>query len=124
MIDKEKNIEDELRGRQPFRVPEGYFESFTDDFMRHLPPKEAQKGKVITFYDRVKPWLYIAAMFAGIIILFNVFKETPPLPDDEKVVYISTNESLEDGDDEEFLEIFEDMYADRYLISYIDDFFE
>ena len=124
MTNKEKNIEDELRARQPFRVPEGYFEGFTDDFMCRLPQKAAPEAKVINFYGRIKPWLYMAAMFAGIIILFNVYHKPAELSDELNPDFMSINVDLEEGDDEEFLEIFEEMYVDKYLFSYIDDYLD
>ena len=117
----EKNIADELRGRQPFRVPDGYFESFTGDFMRSLPKKAAPEARVISFYDRLKPWLYMAAMFAGIIVLFNVFHKTSVNHIEEKPVLSSINVGIEEGDDAEFLEFFEELYVDKYAISYIID---
>jgi len=122
MINKGKNIEDELRDRQPFRVPESYFEDFTGHFMRCLPKKAAPETKVISFYDRIKPWLYMAAMFAGIIILFNVFNRTSHLKENEKPVLSSIKVDFEEGDDTEFFEIFEEMYVEKYISYVIDDY--
>jgi len=121
MIDKGENIEDKFRDRQPFRVPDGYFEGFTDDFMRCLPKKTVTQTKVISFYDRLKPWLYMAAMFAGIIILFNVLSKTSGLYNDERPVMSSLHVDVEDGYDADFMEFFEEMYVDKYAISYIID---
>ena len=121
MTDKEKNIEDELRGRQPFRVPEAYFESFAADFMRNLPPRTAPEVKVVSFYDRLKPWLYMAAMFAGIIFLFNFFHKTSVNQNDERRVLSFINADVDEGEDADFLEFFEEMYVDKYAISYIID---
>jgi len=123
MISKKENIVEELRGRQPFRVPDGYFESLTDEFMRSLPKKAKPETKVISFYDRVKPWLYIAAVFTGIIILFNIYYKTSAISEKEKSALTSIIFNVEegDGDDEDFLEFFEEMYVDKYAISYIID---
>ena len=118
MVNKGKNMEDELRDRQPFRVPESYFEDFTDDFMRRLPTRTAHESKVISIYDRIKPWLYIAATFAGIVILFNVFSKPSHLNENERPVLSSIKVDFEEGDDSEFFEIFEEMYVEKY-ISYV-----
>ena len=122
MLETEKNILDELRDRQPFRVPEGYFEGFTDDFMSRLPKKTAPEAKVISLYDRVKPWLYLAATFAGIIVLFNIFFKLSEIPKDENkvltsVVYVDMEE---EEDDEDFLEFINDLYASYNVHSYGD----
>lgn len=57
-----------------FRVPEGYFEGLTSDIMNKLPEKEkpAFVQKESTMWDKVKPWLYMAAMFAGAALIIRV----------------------------------------------------
>ena len=55
----------------PFKVPEGYFEHFHEQLMESLPestPAPAPAAKV-TLMERIKPWLYMAAMFAGIVFM-------------------------------------------------------
>ena len=120
MTDTEKNRIDELRDRQPFRVPEGYFEGFTEDFMCRLPKRIATETKVVSFYERVKPWLYMAAMFAGIIILFNVISKSSGTAKD--TVQSSIHVGLESEDDAEYLEYIEDMYASAKINDFSDYF--
>ena len=116
--------------RQPFRVPDGYFENFTDDFMNRLPDKPVQAPNKVSFYERAKPLLYMAAMFAGAIILFNVFSYNKKSAQDvNNNAYVTTNSSSfysddEIDDDAEFLEYIEEMYADKYAFSYMDDFLD
>jgi len=124
MIDTEKNIIEKLRDRQPFLVPESYFEDFTDDLMRRLPKKIAPESKVISIYDRIKPWLYMAAIFVGIIILINVYNKTSTISEDRyNNVLSAVRVDVEDSDDADFLEIFEEMYVDKYTLAYIIDNF-
>lgn len=55
----------------PFKVPEGYFEHFHEQLMESLPesaPASAPAAKV-TLMERIKPWLYMAAMFVGIVFM-------------------------------------------------------
>lgn len=56
---------------RPFTVPEGYFEQFHDKLMSSLPEAEAAAPATtpVTLMARIKPWLYMAAMFAGIIFM-------------------------------------------------------
>ena len=118
MTDTGRNRVEELRDRQPFRVPEGYFEGFAEDFMRRLPEKTTPETKVIPLYERIKPWLYMAAMFAGIIILFNVLSKSPGTAKD--TVQSSVHVGLEEEDDAEFLEYIEDMYANTFMNDFAD----
>ena len=117
--------------RQPFHVPDGYFESFTGGFMSRLPKRPvSSETKVISLYDRVKPWLYIAASFIGILILLNIFSKN------EGVVMndansspdaITSSESViaEEDEDAEFMKYMEELYVDQAVLATIlDDFWD
>ena len=51
----------------PFTVPEGYFERFTEQLMEKLPEREAQPA------PKLKPWVYMAAMFCGLMLSVRMF---------------------------------------------------
>lgn len=57
----------------PFTVPEGYFERFTEQLMEKLPEREAQPAPRLTLWTRVKPWVYMAAMFCGLMLSVRMF---------------------------------------------------
>lgn len=57
----------------PFTVPEGYFERFTEQLMEKLPEREAQPAPQLTLWTRVKPWVYMAAMFCGLMLSVRMF---------------------------------------------------
>lgn len=64
----------------PFTVPEGYFERFTEQLMEQLPEREAQPAPKLTLWTRVKPWVYMAAMFCGLMLSVRMFvgeKQSP-----------------------------------------------
>ena len=67
---------EELKKKNSFKVPEGYFENLTDQIMAQLPEKEA-KPQVISLWGRTKPWLYAAAMIAGVALLVRSFVGSP-----------------------------------------------
>jgi len=123
-METEDNKLNKLKGRQPFSVPEGYFEGFTEDFMSRLPEKQVTETKTISFSERMKPLLYLAAMFAGALILINIFnftkKDNSDISNGASIVS-TTGNSTDSDDDAEFLKYIEDMYADKYALSYIDD---
>ncbi len=74
---KEEEIIRKCGTENPFTVPEGYFEQFTGKLMEQLsdeaPIAEDTERPVITLWQRVKPWFYLAAMFAGVIFSAKVF---------------------------------------------------
>ena len=55
---KEDNILRKVGTQNPFRVPEHYFEDFTQELMNKLPEKEPmQYLPEPTLWQRVKPWV-------------------------------------------------------------------
>lgn len=71
---EEDNILRKVGTGNPFQVPDGYFENFTSEVMQRLPEKEkpAFVMKEPTLWDKVKPWIYMAAMFAGAALIIRV----------------------------------------------------
>lgn len=68
-----KSILDNINRKSGMSVPDGYFDSFQDRIMKRLPETEPFVEEPVSAWDRVKPWLYMAAMFAGIALMFKVF---------------------------------------------------
>ena len=57
-----------------FKVPENYFENLTSEVMSKLPEKETITitKKEPTKWQKMKPLLYMAAMFAGAALIIKV----------------------------------------------------
>ncbi len=57
-----------------FKVPEGYFENLTSEVMDKLPEKEkvAFKEESVSTWTRLKPLVYMAAMFVGAALIIRV----------------------------------------------------
>ena len=56
----------------PFSTPEEYFEHFHEQLMSSLPDVEAPSTEEpvrINLFTRIKPWLYMAAMFVSTIFV-------------------------------------------------------
>jgi hypothetical protein len=113
----------ELKGRNPFQVPDGYLKGLTGQIMSQLPEKPHEKPGVISLYDRIRPWLYLAAVFAGLIVLFRVFNlpfagEGNRSPDESLHEQVAASEGLLSvlpEEDEDFLEYLEtDYYNDVF----------
>lgn len=66
-MNEEKNILDKVNRKSGMTVPENYFANFAENMMQQLPKKEeAIITKPVTMWQRVRPFAYLAAMFAGI----------------------------------------------------------
>ena len=71
---EEQNIIDRFGKETPFRVPKGYFESVRIEIESKLPAyPEAPKEEKLSTWMRVRPYVYLAAMFAGIWLMMTVF---------------------------------------------------
>ena len=72
-MEQEEKILMEQFGRQnPFRVPEGYFDSLTERVMTQLPErvvKQQTERKPKSRLVALRPWLYAAACFAAVAVL-------------------------------------------------------
>lgn len=56
------------------KVPEGYFSDLQKNVMASLPPYPVQrKAPQLSRWQRVKPYVYLAAMFCGIWLMMKVF---------------------------------------------------
>ena len=62
-------------GKDPgFKVPENYFEDFNKRMVEMLPDVEITPVDVKpTMWQRIKPLVYMAAMFAGVWCMIQVF---------------------------------------------------
>lgn len=72
-MNKKINQLEKIGNKNPFRAPEGYFEGLTGRIMSQLPERVDDTPKTISLWERVQPWFYMAAMFAGIALMVNLF---------------------------------------------------
>ena len=56
------------------KVPEGYFSDLERNILASLPPyKKAEPTVILSRWNRMKPYVYLAAMFCGIWLMMKVF---------------------------------------------------
>lgn len=62
------------------RVPDGYFDDFKQRMTSQLPEREwvsvqpaRPAGRIQALWNTVRPYAYLAAMFAGIACMMNLF---------------------------------------------------
>ena len=115
---------DDLKGKQPFRVPEGYMAGLTNQIMDRLPelPKE-EEPQSVSLMDRIRPWLYLAAVFIGMGLFFRIIvdadKSVNQASVDSLLVQSEVSEAAVEAidadisaDDADYLEYIEDQYND------------
>lgn len=70
----------------PFKMPEGYFEQFHERLMSNLPETEVKTASSVTFMARVKPWLYMAAMFVSTVFVIQglMYVQEQQFPEEDK----------------------------------------
>lgn len=57
---------EDIEKTDPFKVPENYFEQVNQEIMNRLPEKSIPQPQVVPLREKVKPWIYMAAMFVGL----------------------------------------------------------
>ena len=72
MMNEELYIKNRLGDRNPFRVPEGYFDSLTAEVMEKLP-EEPRKGILV----RLRPWMYAAACLVAVLFTATLYLMSP-----------------------------------------------
>jgi len=78
MRTEKENILEKIGRRDGMTVPEGYFAAFQERMEGMLPFNEEAETPVVAraprrFRDRVRPFVYMAAMFAGIWCMVKMF---------------------------------------------------
>lgn len=72
---EETNILNKI-GKEPgFKVPQGYFDNFKKEMMSKLPEKEIKAEPKTTTWLHLRPFVYMAAMFAGVWLMMQIFSD-------------------------------------------------
>lgn len=94
LMKEEDKLLKKIGTENPFRVPEGYFEGFTSDLMSHLPEKEkTDVHREPTTWEKVRPWLYMAAMFIGAALIIRVASPGETVSNGQQQQQIAADES-------------------------------
>lgn len=74
-MDKKSDILTKVGKDAGFKVPEGYFADFADKMAASLPEKQIKIERKPTRWMRIRPYVYMAAMFAGVWSMMYMFKD-------------------------------------------------
>ena len=116
---KEDNILKKAGTDNPFSVPDHYFEDFSRNLMAKLPEKEPLPlTEEPTLWQRVKPWIYMAAMFCGIMLSVRVFVGEPQK---EEIPHINVADAENIPDEDWEIIIDRTMMDDYTIYQYLTD---
>ena len=94
LMKEEDKLLKKIGTENPFRVPEGYFEGFTSDLMSRLPEKEkTDVHREPTTWEKVRPWLYMAAMFIVAALIIRVASPGETVSNGQQQQQIAADES-------------------------------
>lgn len=121
-MENEQNNLDRLKGKNPFTVPNGYMEDLTANIMSQLPDKpRVEEAKKISMMDRVRPWLYMAAVFAGLGLFFKGIVSLEGEKSQSDTLLVQSSNEVSDTkaamleEEDEYLEYLEAQYTDYLL---------
>lgn len=72
---KEDTLLKKIGKDNSFKVPDGYFANLTSEVMNRLPAEETNTiaESPVSMWTKVKPLLYLAAMFVGAALIIRSF---------------------------------------------------
>ena len=125
-MNKKENTLDRLKGKQPFRVPDGYMEGLTNRIMESLPDPPVMEAESVSLVERIRPWLYLAAVFAGMGLFFkaiigvdsareDALSDTLLVRSEVPSASLEAIESEAAQEEADYLEYIEERYA-NYLL--------
>jgi hypothetical protein len=114
---EEDNILKRYGKKNPFTVPDNYFENFRKDIMEKLPEKESANEAKITAWQRIKPWIYMTAMFCGLMFSAKMLMQKPN--DDIQTIADSVHAEFTDEEIENIID--NSMIDDYSLYTYLSD---
>lgn len=112
----------DLDHRDGMTVPEGYFADFASKMAQSLPEKEFQApAQKRTLWLRMRPYAYMAAMFAGIWLMMQMFAMIKTSNSDLNIEnYPAVTAAINDGHFDNSIieiddhEILESLYNDGF----------
>ena len=118
-----KNILETVNHNDGLKVPEGYFEDFARRMEASLPQQEWEreaasdaddgKPRVLprSVWQKVRPYVYMAAMFMGVWCMMKMFDLMRPSNED---IGIENNSTLAEA-------VSNDVFINDYYTSSVDD---
>lgn len=101
MKKEESKILDKLGKNPGFKVPGNYFNDFNAKLLESLPEVKITEEVKPTMWVRVRPFIYMAAMFAGVWLMMNIFSiGKSSASSEQRAAQISAGVAVEKNADE------------------------
>lgn len=122
MIHNHPDISPRIPRSDGMTVPEGYFDSFAANMMSRLPQKAPVATPKRTLWMKMRPYTYLAAMFAGVWLMMWVFNDIAGTPsynrmsDNPAIAGVLGSDQLYqyyDSDIDQY-DLLEELYEDGY----------
>lgn len=94
MKNEELYIKERIGDKNPFRVPEGYFDNLAAEVMQNLPQQTMPSRMA-----RLRPWLYAAACMVVAIFTTAVFFSANDVSSHQPIAAMTTDTYVEDAAD-------------------------
>lgn len=119
---EDTELKNRIGKENPFKVPEGYFENIVPEIMKQLPEAEVQEEVEVTMWERMKPWVYMVAMFCGLMFGLRVMMNDRPVSTGINAGDVSMTDSVQGIPDEYIDPILDQAMMDDYtLYMYLTD---
>ena len=92
MMNEEQYIKSRMSGKNPFQVPEGYFDRLTAEVMQQLPEQPKRSLMV-----KLRPWMYAAACVVAALFTATVYFY--PSDSQQQVVAATADSYIDDAAD-------------------------
>ena len=93
-MEEEKYIEELVGKRNPFKVPEGYFEQLTDQVMQSLPERRPRAKRIW-----MRPVFYAAAHVCALFVCGAVWLSWPESSQQKQVAVVVQKQQVQQPDD-------------------------
>ena len=104
-MNEEKYLEDRMAKRNPFKVPEGYFDSFAENVMELLPEQQKKAKRTL-----LRPWMYAAACLLVIVMSVAVYFSNITADTQDAAIMAASDTYIDEAVDYAMIDN-EDIYA-------------
>ncbi len=109
---KKEDILSKVDRKSGMTVPNGYFADFAKQLQEKLPEKSWPEEEVVRhpLWVRIRPYVYMAAMFAGVWCMLKMFSMMIPAASNQEAPFPQTQSFAQAIENESFVQ---DYYLDR-----------